>query len=232
MRTQNRRLSQVENALLVSKTSSEHAQFELNQLRNKMKQDKGAAVRGGQEEGELAETNELKQIVTALQQENKTLVQTIEVMDGGVPPPQPPSAPPLVPNVRDSEDFIELEEKMEASRQEKKSIELEMAALKDRLEIERREAAAAVKEDSQVQSPSPFSIGSEDAWLVITVELGGGGGTRDIEVRYGDDAHRLAVNFCRQEGLSDAAVPSMAEYIKDHIEEEQASIEATEESAN
>ena len=77
---------------------------------------------------------------------------------------------------------------------------------------------------SQVQS----SIASDDAWLVITVELGGGITSRDIEVRYGDDPKVLADKFCADEGLGTDAAPAIADYIAQHIEEEQAQMDMIE----
>ena len=56
------------------------------------------------------------------------------------------------------------------------------------------------------------------------------GESRDIEVRYGDNPTLLATNFCLQEGLSSEAVPSIANYIADHIAEEQAQMDMIEEA--
>ena len=64
---------------------------------------------------------------------------------------------------------------------------------------------------------------------MITVELEKGE-SRDIEVRYGDNPTLLATNFCLQEGLSSEAVPSIANYIADHIAEEQAQMDMIEEA--
>ena len=70
------------------------------------------------------------------------------------------------------------------------------------------------------------SIESDDAWLVITVELGDS--TRDIEVCYGDNPKLLAEKFCREEHLGMDAVPNIATYIAQHIEEEQAQMDMIE----
>ena len=90
-------------------------------------------------------------------------------------------------------------------------------------------ASEQKQEAGQPAEQAQSSISSNDAWLVITVELEKGE-SRDIEVRYGDNPTLLATNFCLQEGLSSEAVPSIANYIADHIAEEQAQMDMIEEA--
>ena len=70
------------------------------------------------------------------------------------------------------------------------------------------------------------SIGSTDAWLVISVDLGDDRGSSDIEVRYGDNPRKLAEAFCTRENLPAETIENVADYIASHIEEEQASMRA------